>query len=48
MIYNYSVKQNNFVNNLINDSDQINMNFNINFDVNFKQTDKINKINESD
>ena len=33
---------------LISDSDLINVNFDANFDANFEQTDKINKINESD
>ena len=44
MICNCSAEQNNFTSDLISDSDQIDANF----DANFEQTDKINKINESD
>ena len=40
MICNYSIKQNNSMNNLISNSDQI--------DANFNETDEIIKINESD
>ena len=44
MIYNCLAKQNNFTSNLISNSNQINANF----DTNFEQTNKIDKIDESD
>ena len=48
MICNYSVEQNNFMNDLINDFDQIDVNFDSNFVANFHEIDKIIKIDESD